>query len=75
MVNFKSLASPGIALALGIVSPFLPRFGGQPFLALAIALIVALVIPAKSRFGQAAIFMFTWAIFFTLSFLFLGGSA
>ncbi len=66
MVNARSLISPAAAAGIGVVSPFLPRFAGQPFLALALAIVAAFLVPAKSK-AYILLFMFVWVIAFTVS--------
>lgn len=72
MANWKALLPIGVAALIGVMSPFLPKFAGQPVVAMAAAAIGALITPAKNK-GQIILFLFVWAIFFTLMAAILGG--
>ncbi|MFH0961897.1 MAG: hypothetical protein V1820_04400 [archaeon] len=66
MVNDRNkILYPAAAFGIGVISPFLPRFGGQPFLALGLAAAGALLIPAKTKW-HILLFLLIWAISFTL---------
>lgn len=65
MVDLKSGTGPLVAFLIGAISPFLPSFGGFPFIAMGAATISAIAIPSKSK-GNIILSMLVWVLSFAL---------